>query len=66
MGMYADLIRLVLRVRPDMSPSDASTAVNEIRTTRTGWPAAGSPQPGARRAGIQNYVRQRLAIPLGR
>ena len=47
LGQSEHAVRIVLRVRPDMSLSDASTAVNEIRTTRTGWPPAGSPQPGA-------------------
>ena len=48
LGQSEHAVRVVLRVRPDMSQSDASTVVNEIRTTRTAWtpPVAGSPQPG--------------------
>ena len=49
LGQSEHAVRVVLTVRPDMSLSDASSVVNEIRTTRTRWPAAivGSPQPDA-------------------
>ena len=46
LGQSEHAIRTVLRVRPDMSLSDASTVVNEIRTTCTCWSATRSPQPG--------------------